>query len=514
MSPQKSSDRFLIQTQLKWVKKRPEIVGLAYGLLCMSIYFSGGNPWLMGTALLAPAAALFLLRHLIFQSYNEQPADGLTGLRIPETIFEIGEGWRIETTENQRKFACFSVGLDDFKDFKSRHGDTAAQQVQRMTASRILRGLREDDILTRTEEGEFMFILTPVRHLDLENCIQLASRLKTAIEAAMPLDATTLRMAASIGFCRNDQLEADHFQDIAEAASMAMREATRSGTSAIRSYSDDLKEREKTRSKQHDEATNALQLDQIQAWFQPQISNETGKITGFEALARWKHPERGILSPAEFMEALTKTGQLERLADYMLKRSLEAQSTWEKNGFVIPHVGVNFAGEELRNPMLVEKIHWELDRFNLSPSRISIEVLETVIADAADGAISRNVNGLANLGCFIDLDDFGTGHSSISSIRRFAVSRLKIDRSFVMKVDQDPEQQKLVSAIVTMAERLGMETLAEGVETAGEHAMLAQLGCHHVQGYGIAHPMPFEKTIPWMKEYRATLMGPPQIRAQ
>jgi len=359
-----------------------------------------------------------------------------------------------------------------------------------------------------------MFILTPVRHLDLEICIQLATRLKTAIEAAMPLDATTVRMSASIGFCRNDQLEANHFQNIAEAAFMAMREAGRSGSSSIRSYSDDLKERETTRSKRHDEAANALQLDQIQAWFQPQISNETGEITGFEALARWNHPEQGILSPAEFMEALTKTGQLERLADHMLKRSLEAQTTWEKNGFVIPHVGVNFAGEELRNPMLVEKIHWELDRFDLSPSRISIEVLETVIADAADGAISRNVNGLANLGCFIDLDDFGTGHSSISSIRRFAVSRLKIDRSFVMKVDQDPEQQRLVSAIVTMAERLGMETLAEGVETSGEHAMLAQLGCHHVQGYGIARPMPFEKTIPWMQEYKATLKSLPQIRVQ
>lgn len=514
MSLSKSLDRVLLPTQLSWLKKRPEIAGLAYGLLCFAIFIGDANTWLMAIALLLPAVGIALWRALRARSPAQRPMDGLTGLISAETVSEIGEKWRIEAQAAQRKFACFVLSIDGFSDFKTQHGETAAQQVQRMAAARVLRGLREDDVLTRIEEGTFMFILTPVRHLDLEICIQLASRLKAALETAMPIDATTVRLTSSIGFCRNDQIANGHFHDIAEAAQIAMKAARRSNTSTIRSYSDDLKEQEKSRSKQHEEASHALQLDQIQAWFQPQISNETGDITGFEALARWDHPERGILTPAEFMAALTETGQLERLADLMLKRALEAQTVWEENGFVIPHVGVNFAGEELRNPMLVEKIHWELDRFNLSPNRISIEVLETVIADAADGAISRNVNGLANLGCFIDLDDFGTGHSSISSIRRFAVSRLKIDRSFVMKIDQDAEQQKLVSAIVTMAERLGMETLAEGVETAGEHAMLAQLGCHHVQGFGIARPMPFEKTIPWMRDYLASLERPPRIRAQ
>ena len=140
-----------------------------------------------------------------------------------------------------------------------------------------------------------------------------------------------------------------------------------------------------------------------------------------------------------------------------------------------------------------------------------MEILETVVATSPDDVVARNIAGLARLGCGIDLDDFGTGYSSISAIRRFAVQRLKIDRSFVMKVDRDGEQQRMVSAILVMAERLGLDTLAEGVETAGEHAMLAQLGCGHVQGFGIARPMPADQTADWIRAHEATISAPPRI---
>ena len=177
----------------------------------------------------------------------------------------------------------------------------------------------------------------------------------------------------------------------------------------------------------------------------------------------------------------------------------------------MPQIGVNFAGGELANPQLIDKVTWELDRFDLSPERLAIEVLETVVASAADDVITRNINALRKLGCRIDLDDFGTGHASIASIRRFSVSRIKIDRSFVMKADRDPDQQRMISAILTMAERLGVETLAEGVETVGEHVLLAQLGCDHVQGFGIARPMPFEQTLDWIARHNAKLQDVPRI---
>jgi len=153
-----------------------------------------------------------------------------------------------------------------------------------------------------------------------------------------------------------------------------------------------------------------------------------------------------------------------------------------------------------------------LDQFDLEAERLIIEVLETVIAASPYDSVTRNINGLARMGCPIDLDDFGTGHASISSLRRFAARRIKIDRSFVMKVDRDADQQRMVSAILTMAERLDLDTLAEGVETLGEQVMLAQLGCRHVQGFGIGRPMPLEQVPEWMKAYDARREMTPIIR--
>jgi EAL domain-containing protein (putative c-di-GMP-specific phosphodiesterase class I) len=194
-----------------------------------------------------------------------------------------------------------------------------------------------------------------------------------------------------------------------------------------------------------------------------------------------------------------------------LEKSLSALKAWDEAGLDIPCVGVNFSPDELRNPKLIDKVKWELDRHDLTPDRLAVEVLETVVAASPEDVVTRNVNGLAQLGCRIDLDDFGTGHASISSIRRFAIQRIKIDRSFVMKVDRDAEQQRMVAAILTMAERLGMETLAEGVETTGEHAMLSQLGCNHVQGFGIGFPMPFEATEGWVRTQMATVQELPKL---
>ena len=160
---------------------------------------------------------------------------------------------------------------------------------------------------------------------------------------------------------------------------------------------------------------------------------------------------------------------------------------------------------------MVNHISWELDRHEIAPDRLAIEVLETVVAQSPGDTVTRNINALARLGCLIDLDDFGTGHASLSSLRRLAVGRLKIDRSFVTGIDGDRDQQRMVSAILSMSERLGLESLAEGVETAEEHAMLAQLGCGHVQGFGIGHPMPAADMPAWAARHGNRLAQLPGI---
>ena len=195
----------------------------------------------------------------------------------------------------------------------------------------------------------------------------------------------------------------------------------------------------------------------------------------------------------------------------MLYHSLTALNAWDAAGLKVPTVGVNFATQELRNPNLAENIKWELERFDLPAARLSVEILETVMTDRPDDIVTRNIAALSELGCHIELDDFGTGHASISAVRRFNISRIKIDRSFVLRADRDPDQQKLIAAILTMAERLDLDTLAEGVETVGEHALLSQLGCGHVQGFGIGRPMPFDQTLDWITAHEAKLQDAPEI---
>lgn len=250
-----------------------------------------------------------------------------------------------------------------------------------------------------------------------------------------------------------------------------------------------------------DEVKRALQEGEIVPWFQPQISTNDGTITGFEALARWQHPTQGLISPAIFLPVIDRSGLSKSLSETILAQSLEALAKWRKLGHCVPFVAVNLSHAELENPALIDKIRWQLDRFDLPASALCIEILESVIVTEKSKMVERNINELINLGCRIDLDDFGTGQASLSILQKFTVHRLKIDRSFVAGVDQKPNQQRLVSAILSMAEHLGLEALAEGVETKGEHARCALLGCDHVQGFGIGRPMPFDDTLAWIDEH-------------
>jgi EAL domain-containing protein (putative c-di-GMP-specific phosphodiesterase class I) len=174
----------------------------------------------------------------------------------------------------------------------------------------------------------------------------------------------------------------------------------------------------------------------------------------------------------------------------------------------VPSVSVNFSAEELHDPSLADRVKWEVDRFDLRPSRLTVEILETVAAQSEDDVVLRNIEQLGAHGFNLDLDDFGTGQSSIANIRRFHVNRIKIDRSFVTRLDQDSTQRAVVAGILALAERLNVTTVAEGVETPGEHSVLQQLGCDHLQGFLFSRPMPFDETIAWMRD-RAAKASPP-----
>ncbi|MFV0385869.1 EAL domain-containing protein [Paracoccus sp. (in: a-proteobacteria)] len=241
----------------------------------------------------------------------------------------------------------------------------------------------------------------------------------------------------------------------------------------------------------------AAQTGQMVAYFQPQLCCHTGRVTGFETLARWHHPSRGTLPPGAFMPGMTNADH-HALTLAILQQALSALKHWDEAGHDVPTVALNVSNCELGKADFADSLLQELERRNLAPERLVLEILESVGPVTSSGEARENLSRLAAAGCRLDLDDFGTGYASLDAIRKFGIHRIKIDRSFIIACDVDPAQQRMVLAILALAERLGIAALAEGVETQEEHSFLAQLGCDEVQGYAIAHPMPLRETMDFL----------------
>lgn len=402
--------------------------------------------------------------------------------------------------------ACVLIEVDGLDEFVSHGDETVADNLRDLSLKRMRSTLRRDDMAVRLGDNRYLALLGPSLRLDLEALLQLMTRLQNAVEEPASIDGTMRYLSASIGFCGSPKMKdgADG-KSFIEAAQIALTEAVANSPSAIRAWSENMRTAYIEQKTLRSEVDRALSNGQIQPWFQPQICTSTGEISGVEALARWIHPERGIVPPAQFLRVLEEAGRMEHLGEVILQHSLTALRSWDQAGLNIPRVSVNFSNVELRDPRLVERIQWEIDRFGLTAQRLGIEVLETVIAGSPEGIVARNIVELGKIGCQIDLDDFGTGHASITSLRRFKVHRLKIDRSFVTRIDRDEEQHRMLAAVLGMADRLGLETLAEGVESVGEHALLGQLGCDHVQGFGIGRPMPADQMVDWATAHEARI---------
>jgi len=249
---------------------------------------------------------------------------------------------------------------------------------------------------------------------------------------------------------------------------------------------------------------SAFDNQEIRPHFQPQVSLKDGQITGMEALARWHHPAHGMVAPLAFLSSVAQAQLWHTLTDTILHQSLSAIRDLQDAGIFIPQVGVNFAQADLEHPQLMTRILWALDQFDLQPNRLSIEVLENVVVQDAASPVRHSVNSLAKLGCHIDLDDFGTAQNPFDSLRQLNIDRMKIDRSFVYNIDRDAKKQDMLAAVVLLAQRLNLDTIAEGIETDAELGVVQKLGCGHAQGYGIGRPMPLDQLQNWARQYQQT----------
>lgn len=504
----------------QWVGNPSDTGRLAFTALlfspavCLIGFWIGGELALTLLAIILPSSAAGLI--FLNGPPSQQPsAQNHYNALGPEAFEETVKTTMDAARRSGLKSAVFHLRVDEYDTLIEHHGDGAMDSVALQIRDRIRSTLRADDTLAIMDPSTFSISISPQAMFDLEACLELAGRLNRAIAEPYSIDGTTIYVTSSLGFCQLGRETSNdcpaHQDPVSDCAKTALQAALHAAPGAIRAYTADTPKISKTDTHQDLDVVEGLENGEIVPWYQPQISTDTGKITGFEALARWMHHSRGPISPAEFLPLLEKKGLMGRLSEVMLYHAMTAIKAWDQAGIDVRQVGVNFSPAELNDPKLVEKITWELDRFELAPERLAVEILETVVAKGPDDVVTRNIKGLSTLGCHIDLDDFGTGHASLASIRRFGVGRIKIDRSFVMKSDRDQEQQRMIRAILTLAEKLDIETLAEGVETVGEHSLLAQLGCTHVQGFGIGRPMPFEQTLTWIREHNAKLQEPPNI---
>ncbi len=474
-------------------------------LTIMVAYWLGGTTLMVMVTSIIPAASVILFTIVEHRTPAAREQDAATGLGLVESA----ENWletRLLMPEVPRSsVALMAVTIDDLDALEDRVGTALHESLMNDLAQRLQGLIRRDDLISRGRRADFLLCLADLKPPETENLLHLAQRLQATLEDPFEHGSVRVYCTMSIGIVRSGQLSAPTPLQMIRAAESANASAADAGPASIRLHQSSAGKLPDSDADLAASVAQALENGEIVAWYQPQVSTHSGEISGFEALARWEHPSRGLVSPATFLTIVERAGLSQRLAEVVLSHALSALRAWDRAGLNVPSVAVNFSSEELRNPRLSEYMTWEFDRHNVTPDRLGIEVLENVIAQSHDDIVARNLRMLANLGCRIDLDDFGTGYTSILNIRRFSVSRIKIDRSLISRVDVDRDQNDLVAALLAMSERLKVETLGEGVETQAEHAKLAQLGCDHVQGFSIARPMPLGDTITWVTDHRAQI---------
>ncbi len=366
--------------------------------------------------------------------------------------------------------------------------------------SRLKSSLRFGDVVAQRGQSTFTACIQATENLTDDSAWEIARRLQRAVARPVFAEGKSQAFQATVGYCTARNAPDVTASSVLEAAGRAAQAAQRQGVGILRSYEASMGG-QTLHGSLVQEVQIALSNGQIHPWFQPQFDAKTGKLSGMEALVRWVHPAHGTVPPNEFLSAVRQAGQWDVMTDLMLNKSLDALVEMDRCGINVPTVGVNFAQDDLTDVNLPDRIAWALDRTGLNPDRLTVEVLESVVAGGTDGKVQENLKRISMLGCRIDLDDFGTGHASIASLRDYSLHRVKIDRSYIEEIDGDSNQKAMFETILMMANRLGFDTLAEGVETQDQLDVLRALGCGHVQGFGLAKPMPLMDLELWLADH-------------
>jgi diguanylate cyclase (GGDEF)-like protein/PAS domain S-box-containing protein len=403
---------------------------------------------------------------------------------------------------NAWTLAVLFIDLDNFKNINDTLGHGAGDLVLLEVATRFRGLLRECDTICRFGGDEFAVILPEISCQ--EDAGLLASRLLAALCEPVYLDDEAQNVSASIGIAvfPADALEP---RDLIRFADTAMYQAKEEGRNRYRFFTPVLNERSQTRRRLEIELRRAVAQQEFVLYYQPKISLRTGRITGVEALLRWQHPQDGLVAPAGLMEILESSGLIVPLGRWVLRTACAQANAWYQQGLGTVGVAVNVSGRQLRENF-DEDVRQALAQSGLPAGLLTLELTETWLMEnpAMAGAILAKVKAL---GPKLSLDDFGTGYSSLSHLKRFTFDEIKIDRSFVVDVERNPDHATLIRAIINMGHGMGLQVVAEGVEYRSQAAMLLGYGCDVVQGYLFSRPVPLDALEAMLGEGRRFMDG-------
>jgi diguanylate cyclase (GGDEF)-like protein len=386
---------------------------------------------------------------------------------------------------NERMLAVMFLGLDHFKDINDTLGHTTGDEVLQAVAAMLRNSLRGMDTVARFGGDEFTIILENIAQVD--QITTVVEKIKQLFFAAIAVGEREIFATASIGITIYP-LSGEEIDALLRMAGVAMYHAKKMGRNSYEFYTPALNAQTGERLKMEAMLRRAVERHEFVLHYQPKVETATGRIIGVEALIRWNSKELGLIPPGQFIPLAEETGVIEAIGDWVIKTACAQSKAWQDQGLPPLLMSVNLSPRQLRQQNLVEIISGVLNETGLAPEFLDFEVTEGLLMENIQENI-ETLKAIRRLGVSLAIDDFGTGYSSLSYLARLPVQTLKIDRSFIVKMQEDSDAMALVSAILTLARSLGLKVVAEGVETKEQAKVLRLLRCDEIQGYLISAPV-------------------------
>ena len=423
--------------------------------------------------------------------------DLLTGLPNRTHLSQLVTQAITESRRSNSYGALMVVDLNRFTDINDTLGYEIGNQLLREVAQRFRHSLRDMDVLARFDGAEFAAALFDIQKR--EHCAIVAEKLLAALTTPFVIEGNELHVGASIGISTYPEDGMD-VTSLTQFADVAMKRIQRTGESGYLFYSPDMNQRAKAQLRLEGELRAASSKNELLLYYQPKISLRSGKIVGAEALIRWKHADKGMIPPIHFIPLAEETGLILEIGAWALEQACRQLRAWLDAGVKIPPIAVNLSARQFE-PRLPAMIGALLDRYAIDPRLIHLEITESVLVKGADEVIPI-MNKLVAMGLALSLDDFGTGYSSLAYLKKFPITTLKIDRSFVIGIPGDGNDCAIARAIVTMGKQMRQEIVAEGIETDDQMRFLRELGCDQLQGYLFSPPVTADAFFEMVKQDR------------